>query len=161
MGDLALVRSADDRRRYDIDGVGSLRRVGLFSRTTLLFPDGGEPLTAQSRVSLSGAAEVVAPGGDVVGEFAEQALLGHGGDLTWRGRRLRLGSGTVLISRYVLRDGDTTLLEVQARGWGDRPVDVSLGEEAVDPGLVLFALWLTQGFVDHDSRPGAAATRAT
>ncbi|RYB94376.1 hypothetical protein EUA93_08480 [Nocardioides oleivorans] len=161
MRDLVLVRSADDRRRYDIEGVGSLRRVGLFSRTTLLLPDGDEPLTAQSRVSLSGQAEAVAAGGDVVGEFSEQTLLGHGGEVVWRGRKLRLESGTVLISRYVLRDGRTRLLEVQARGWGDKPADVTLGDEPVDPGLVLFVLWLAQGFVDHDSGTGVATAAAT
>jgi hypothetical protein len=161
MGDLVLSRSVEDRRRFDLEGVGSLRRVGLFSRTTLLFPSGGEPLTAQSRVGLSGGAEALAPGGEVVGEFTSQALLGHGGEIAWRGRWLDLRSGTVLISRYVLRDGDTTLLEVQARGWGESPADVTIGAEPVDPGLVLFVLWLTQGFVDHDAGATTAATTTT
>ncbi|MDR7253407.1 hypothetical protein J2X46_002392 [Nocardioides sp. BE266] len=160
MGDLVLRQSSEDRRRYDVEGIGSIRRMSLFSRTALLLPVDGEPLTAQSRGLLSGEAEAVTPKGEVVGAFTRPDLLTRGGEIAWHGRRLRLRTTPVLVSRYSLRDGETTLLDLQATGWGTSPAQLTV-HEATDPGLVLFVLWLAQGFVDHDSgrgRTGAAAT---
>lgn len=153
MGELELRQSSDDRRRHDVEGVGSIRRMSLFSRAALLLPVEGEPLTAQSSGLLSGEFEAVAPGGDQVGEYTHPDLLTHSGRIRWRDRRLRLRTTPVLVSRYELREDDTTLLEVQATGWGHPPAQVAV-HDASDPGLLLFALWLAQGFVDHDSGRG-------
>lgn len=49
MTELALTRSADDRRRYDLDGYGSLRRAGWLSRSAeIRTPDGAVRTTKQS-----------------------------------------------------------------------------------------------------------------
>jgi hypothetical protein len=153
MGDQVLRQSSEDRRRYDLEGVGSIRRMSLFSRTALLLPVDGEPLTARSRGLLSGEAEAVAAGGGLVGEYTHPDLLTHSGRIRWEDRTLRLRTTPVLVSRYELREDDVTLLEVQATGWGHPPAQVTV-HDAGDPGLLLFALWLAQGFVDHDSGRG-------
>lgn len=167
MGELLLARSPGDRRRYDLAGVGSIRRMGLFSRTALLLPADGEPLTARSRVGLGGEAEAVSAGGDVVGSYGGPDLLTRSGEITWRDRALHLRTTPLLVSRFALREGRTTLLDLQATGWGPSPARVSVHETitsgpdpGLDPGLVLFALWLAQGFVDHDSGRGPAGADA-
>jgi hypothetical protein len=160
MGDQVLLQSPDDRRRYDLEGVGSIRRMSLFSRTALLIPVEGEPLTAQSRGLLSGESEAVAAGGGEVGEYTHPDLLTRSGRIGWRGRELRLRTRPVLVSSYELREDDATLLAVQATGWGHPPAQVTV-HDASDPGLLLFALWLAQGFVDHDSGRGRLGTEAT
>ncbi|WP_090968228.1 hypothetical protein [Nocardioides exalbidus] len=159
MGDQLLTQSADDRRRYDLEGVGSIRRMSLFSRTALLLPADGEPFTAQSRGLLSGESEAVAAGGEQVGEYTHPDLLTRSGRVRWHERTLRLRTTPVLVSRFELIEDGAALLEVQATGWGHPPAKVTV-RDASDRGLLLFALWLAQGFVDHDSgrgRTGAGA----
>ena len=152
--ELELRRSHDDRRRYVVDGVGSLRYGSWFSRRAELMPVGGPALTAQPRGVMSRSAVAVTAAGVPVGEFAQSRRLTHGGEVTWRGRSLTLRSEAVLTSRYSLLDGTSVALEVRASGWGRTRARLTLGTELLEPGLVLFALWVVQDFLAQDSSSG-------
>lgn len=160
MGDQVLLQSSDDRRRYDLAGVGSIRRMSLFSRTALLLPVDDEPLTAQSRGLLTGESEAVAAGGGPVGDYTHPDLTTRGGRIGWRGRELRLRTPPGDISSFELHEDGATLLAVRATGWGHLPAQVTVHDPG-DPGLLLFALWLAQGVVAHDSGRGRLGTEAT
>jgi hypothetical protein len=149
--ELELKRWFDDRRRFDLDGVGSIRRGGWWSRRAGLLPVQAPPLTAAPQGLMGRAAIVTTADGVTVGRFAQKGVLSHGGELVWRDRQLRVRSEALLTNRYSISDGDTALLEVRATGWGRTPARVSLSGEAADPGLVLFALWVVQDFIAQDS----------
>ncbi|MBC2931837.1 hypothetical protein [Nocardioides sp. zg-1228] len=152
--ELVLTRSDGDRRRHDLDGVGTIRRGGWWSRSCELVPVEGPPLTAAPQGRMGRAAVATDTAGVTVGRFAQKGLLTHGGELVWRDRPLRVRSEALVTTRYSVSDGDTALLEVRATGRGRTPARVSLHHERVDPGLVLFSLWLVQDFIAQDSSAG-------
>lgn len=152
--ELELRRSHDDRRRYDIDGVGALRYGRWFSRRAELLPAEGPALTVAPRGMMSRSAGATTAAGEDVGTFAQTRRLTHGGTVTWRGRTLVVRSEAVLTSRYALVDGESLLLEVRASGSGRRPARLTLGGELLEPGLVLFTTWLVHDFLVQDSSSG-------
>jgi hypothetical protein len=152
--ELVLRRSHDDRHRYDVDGVGSLRYGGWASRRAEMRPVDGPALAVAPRGLMSRSADATTAAGEPIGEFAHQRKLTHGGTVEWRGRTLTLRSEAFLTSRYALVDGSSVLLEVRASGWGRTPARAVLGGELLEPGLVLFTLWLVNDFVAQDSSSG-------
>jgi hypothetical protein len=55
--------------------------------------------------------------------------------------------------------GDRRLYALDAKGWGKRPVRVTLDDpEAVDPGLLSFASFVTRALAEDASGGAAAAT---
>jgi hypothetical protein len=64
--------------------------------------------------------------------------------------------------RYALVDGDRELALVDGKGWGRRPVSVTLGEaDRVEPGLLLFTAFIVRGLAeDASSAAGAGASAA-
>jgi hypothetical protein len=82
--ELELTRSRDDRRAYVIDGVGTLRLRGIFSRsaTAESAAGGGGPWTLGRSGILRSTFEAVDAAGGVVGEFDPRAFR-RGGALRW------------------------------------------------------------------------------
>jgi hypothetical protein len=157
MADLELTRAPDDRRLYVLEGVGRLR----FERRIV----GGRRATAedderhwQLTTSLwRRAVEAADESGAVVGTFDPRALR-RGGALVWNGRELQLRPASRWRERYALADGDRELALFDAKGWGKRPVRVTVDDAgAVEPGLLLFAAFVVGGLAEDAS---AAATAA-
>ena len=151
-GTLVLTRAGDDRRRYDLAGVGSIRRPGLFGRASELRTVTGRALLARPSGLLHLGAEAVDEASGIVGTFSQQGTLRHGGEVVWNGLPHRITSQSSWKYRYELAHHDRSLLEVEARGWGQKPAQVVISDGRVDPGLVLFTLWLVQHFRDRHHR---------
>ena len=169
MVDLELTRTADDRRLYALVGVGSLRLQGFGSRTAVA--EAGEPASANLaqtwRLARRGfwgrRVEATDAAGSVVGEFEPRALR-RGGALRWHAQHLELRPASSWRERYALADGERELAVLEGKGWGRRPVKVTVDDAGrIDHGLLLFAVFVVRGLAeDASGAAGAgAATAAT
>jgi hypothetical protein len=60
--------------------------------------------------------------------------------------------------RYALADGDHELAVFEGKGWGRRPVKITVDDpRAPDPGLLLFAAFVVRG-LGEDASAAAGAT---
>lgn len=160
MAELELTRSAVDRRRYEVDGVGALRLGGMFSRGATAEADAATWAFRrtgfwQSRVEATDATD------GVVGSF-EPRRMRRGGELRWGGRELELRPASRWKERYALADGDRELAVLDGKGWGKRPVKITIEDPAaVEPGLLLFAVFVVRGLAeDAGAAAGAASAGA-
>jgi hypothetical protein len=98
--------------------------------------------------------------GTVIGEFAPRTLR-RGGTVRWHGRELALRAATRWRERYALTDGERELAVLDGKGWGRRPVKVTVDDDAggVEPGLLLFAAFVVRGLAE-DASAAAATTSA-
>jgi hypothetical protein len=157
MAELELTRSADDRRRYEVAGIGALRLAGAFSRrATAQAGDASWSFDGrglwQRTITASDAA------GSVVGSF-DRRSWGRGGKLRWQGRELELRPASRWKDRYALVDGDRELAVLEGKGWGRRPVKLDVDDPAAtDPGLLLFAAYLVRRFAEDTASAAAATT---
>ena len=159
MTELALTRASDDRKRYDLPGYGSLRRDGWLSRRSELRTDDGRVLTARQRGALQRAAEALDAAGSVLGDYRQQRVLNHGGELTWSGLPYEVSSQSALYTRYVLSRNHAPVVSVHVKAWGGRtPAVVTVTDPHADPGLVLFTVWLVQTFAGASGDASAGAT---
>jgi hypothetical protein len=156
--ELELTRSPDDRRLYRLDGMGTLR-VSFGGRSATAEAGGrrwqvGRPSFWQRDL------RATAEGGFVSGEF-EPNTFRRGGELRWEGRTLTLSPSSSWRERYALVDGGQEVATVEGKGWGKRPVKITIEvPEAVDPGLLLFTAFVVRGLAE-DTGAVAATTAAT
>jgi hypothetical protein len=160
MADLELTRSRDDRRTYVVDGVGSLRLEGWLSRRASAEAGAGSWAFAR-RGMLRATMEATDAAGAEVG-FFDPRTVRRGGTLTWGGRALALRPASHWKDRYALADGDRELAVLEGKGWGRRPVRITIDDPAeVEPGLLLFAAYVVRGLAeDSSAASGAAASSA-
>ena len=158
MADLELTRVPGDRRLYALDGVGTLRPQGLASRSALAESDDRRWQFAR-RGFFGRGVEATDETGTAVGDFAPRNLR-RGGTLRWAGRELVLRPSSSWRERYALADGDRELATFDGKGWGRRPVRVTIGGEAPEPGLVLFAAFIVRGLAEDASTAAAAGSTA-
>jgi hypothetical protein len=157
LADLELTRAPDDRRLYALEGVGTVRLKGLASRTAEAEAGGGEWRIAR-RGFWGRRIQATAPTGAVVGEFEPNSLR-RGGTLHWSGRRLTLRPASHWRERYALADGELELAVFDGKGWGRRPVRVTVDDlAAVDPGLLLFAAFVVRGLAEDASAGASVST---
>jgi hypothetical protein len=148
--ELALTRSADDRRRYELAGLGSLRRPRLLSRDAEVTTRDGVVRT--THLSPTGKyAQITDAHGGQVGEYARTRWTDHSGTVTWRGLPYDLTVESHWRNRYLLSHHGSDVVRVACRGWGKKPATLELLDPRVDPGLVLFTTWLVQTFVEMNS----------
>jgi hypothetical protein len=159
MPDLTLTRSRDDRRLYELEGVGTLRfGRGLGARRATA--EAGEHRWALKTSVWRRAVAATDEAGAVVGTFDPRALR-RGGALQWGGRDLELRPASVWRERYALADGDRELALLDAKDWGKRPVRVTLDDAAaVEPGLLLFAAFVARGLAEDAGAAAAASLSA-
>src|SRR5262249_2333913 len=86
MPDLELIRTQGDRNVYAIEGVGTLRLHGFFTRSATA-EAGGKTLEITRRGMWRRVVEAADPAGALVGEFEPRGLR-RGGALRWDGREL-------------------------------------------------------------------------
>lgn len=158
MTELELTRNPDDRRLYELDGVGSLRLGGWFSRSATAQAD-GDRLQLSRRSRWRTAIQATDSAGTVQGEFTGRTWR-RGGDLRWSGRSLQLRSSSMWRERYALAEDGRELVTIEGKGWGKRPVKVTIEDEAgaIEPGLLLFAVYVVRALAeDAGAAAGAAA----
>ncbi len=160
MADLELTRSPDDRRLYVLNGVGTLRLHGVFSRSATAEAD-GETRQFRRRGFWQRAIEARDATGAVVGEFEPNSLR-RGGRLRFDDRELTLRPASSWRERYALADGELELALLDGKSWGNRPVKITVDEpSALEPGLLLFAAFVVRSLAeDADTAAGAGATAA-
>jgi hypothetical protein len=156
MPELELKRVPDDRHCYAIDGVGILRLDGIWSRSAT-----AEAGQRSWRVSRTGfrkrAVEATDAAGALVGTF-KAASKRRGGSLRWGEDELALRPASAWRERFALADGDRELAVLDGKGWGKRPVTLSVADpDAVDPGLLLFATFVVRGLAEDTDAAGGAA----
>jgi hypothetical protein len=147
MPDLELARTPDDHRVYALDGVGTLRVGGLWSR--------GATAAAADRswqIDRTGfwkrGLQASDAAGSVVGEFKPSGMR-RGGPLRWGERELALRPASAWRERYALADGERELALLDGKGWGKRPVKITVQDPAaVEPGLLLFAAFVVRGLAE-------------
>jgi hypothetical protein len=162
MADLELTRTHGDRRLYALEGVGTLRLQGFASRTATAEAAGNSWRIA-GRGFWRRFIEATDAAGIAVGEFEPRGLR-RGGTLRWAGREYALRPASSWRERYALADGHRELAILDGKGWGRRPVRITVDDsEAVEPGLLLFAAFVVRRLAeDAGSAAGAgAATAAT
>ena len=157
MAELELTRSKDDRRRYELDGVGSLRLQGWASRSASAEAP-GRSWQFGRRGFLRPVVEATDAAGGVAGTFKGSGIK-RGGTLRWGDRGLQLRPASVWRERYALADRDRELATFEGKGWGKRPVKVTVEDPAaVDPALLLFTAFVVRGLAeDANSAAGGAA----
>ena len=158
MADLELTRTPDDRRLYALEGVGTLRLQGFGSRSAVAEARGVNWQLAR-RGFWGRQVEATDAAGSVVGEF-EPRVVRRGGALRWHERDFALRPASSWRERYALADGDRELAVLEGKGWGRRPVKVSVDDDSIDPGLLLFAAFVVRGLAE-DASGAAGAGAAT
>ena len=160
MVDLELTRASGDRRLYNLEGVGSLRLQGLFLRAAVA--ETGERSWRFASSGLWGRRIKASDAGGVVAGVFEPRSIRRGGVLRWFGRELALRPASSWRERYALADGDRELALLDGKGWGRRPVKVTVDDpEAVDAGLLLFAAFIVRRLAeDAGASAGAASSTA-
>jgi hypothetical protein len=159
MVDLELKRTTGDRRLYALDGVGTLHFEGLGSRTATAETGNRRWRIARPRFWRR-AIRATDEMGTEVGEFEPNSLR-RGGILRWAGRELTLGPASRWRERYALSDGDRELALIEGKGWGRRPVAVTVDNfDALDAGLLLFAVFVVRGLAEDAGAAAAAGSGA-
>jgi hypothetical protein len=157
MADFELTRSPDDGRLYVLAGVGTLRLESWSSRKATAEADGGAAWRVARRGRWRSGVEATDAAGEVVGAFEPRGGMRRGGTVRWGRRELALRPASRWRERYALADGDRELAAFDGKGWGKRPVKVTLDDEnALEPGLVLFAAFVVRGLAE-DAGAAAAA----
>jgi hypothetical protein len=160
MAELELTRTPNDRRLYLLEGVGTLRLLGFGSRAALAEADGGTWRFGRRRWWQRGIQATDAVG-VVMGEF-EPRTVRRGGALRWAGRELSLRPASAWRERYALADGDRELALLEGKGWGRRPVKVSVDDlGAIEPGLLLFTTFVVRGLAEDAGAAAGASAAST
>jgi hypothetical protein len=160
MPDLELARNPDDRRRYDLHGVGSIRVGGLLSRGATATEAGGASWSFDRPSLWRRTIEASDAAGAVVGSFDPRTIR-RGGALIWRGRDFELRPASAWKERYALADGERELAVLDGKGWGKRPVKVTIDDpNAVDPGLLLFAAYVVRRLAEDAATVASSGSSA-
>ncbi len=140
--------------------MGALRLGGIFSRGATARA-GGASWSFVRRGLWDRTIEARDAAGAEVGSFGPRAIR-RGGTLRWGGREFELRPVSSWKERYALLDGGRELARLDGKGWGKRPVAVSIDEPgAVEPGLLLFAVYLVRRLAeDANTAAGAGSTGA-
>ena len=118
MVDLELKRTAEDRRLYALEGVGTLRLEGLGGRMATA-EAGAESWHVTRRGLWRQTIQATDAMDSVVGEFKPRGLR-RGGALRWGDRELEPRPASSWRERYALADGDNELALFDGKGWGRR-----------------------------------------
>lgn len=154
MPELELTRTDGDRRLFSLEGVGTLRLKGWANRAATAEAKGVS--WEFNRLGwLKQTIQATDAAGSVVGRF-EPTGLRRGGTVAWQASELGLRPASRWKQRYALADGDRELALLDGKGWGRRPVKVTV-EETMDPGLLLFATFVVRGLAEDAGTTAVAA----
>ena len=163
-----LTRAPGDRRLYELKGAGTLRLDGSFSGSGAVEAGDQRWQIARRperwRIARRGEVIVVIEAldlsGTIAAEFQGRAQV-HGGTLRWGERELELRKSSRWRARFALVDGERELVTIDGKGWGKRPVKLTIDDGAyVDPGLALFACFVVGALTEDAQRNANAVTMA-
>jgi hypothetical protein len=159
MVELELTRASGDRRLYALEGVGTLRLEGLFSRSATAEASGNR-WRFNRRGFWQRVMQATDATGTVVGEFVPRDIR-RGGALGWGRREFALHPASPLRERYVLSEDGRDLVLIDGKSWGRRPVKVTLPDhDAIEPGLLLFASFVVRQLAVNAANNSSAGTTA-
>jgi hypothetical protein len=157
--DLELTRVPGDRRLYHLAGIGTLRLQGLLGRTAVAEFEGGSWTFARRGLWQR---EVVAS--DETGALRasfEPRSIRRGGTLLAGDRELTLTPVSSWRERYELTEARSVLASFDAKGWGKRPVRLTIEDPArLEPALALFATFVVHGLAESASSASGAGAAA-
>jgi hypothetical protein len=157
--ELELTRTREDRRLYALDGVGTVRLRGWTSRDATIAVAGAEWAVERRGIFAATTTAYDAAGAEV-GIFRARSIR-RGGDLEWAGRPLTLRPASAWRERYALADGERELAVFDGKGWGKRPVKVTIADlAAVAPALLLFTAVVVRGLSEDSASAAGGATAA-
>jgi hypothetical protein len=155
--DLELTRDPEDRRRYVLEGVGSLRLEG-WSRSRATLDAGGRSWQAAPVGFWKRRVEATDAAGSPAAEFEPRSVR-RGGVLRVGARELQLAPASRWKDRYALKDGERELAVLEAKTWGKRPVRVTVDDPSgVDPLLLLFAAFVTRRLAEDSAAAASSAS---
>lgn len=163
MPELDLTRTPGDKKLYVLEGVGTLRLRGWTGRSaTAETPAGDRSWELVHRGLFRTVLEASDAAGTPIGAY-EPRTFRRGGALTWQGHDYGLRAASAWKQRYALADGDRELATIEGKGWGKRPVKVSIDDPAaLPPGLLLFAVYVVRALAeDAQSAAAGGATAAS
>jgi hypothetical protein len=157
MTELELTRTQGDRRLYALEGAGSLRLDGWFSRGATA-QAGDSSWRFDRRGLFTTVIEATDAAGALAGEFRGRTLR-RGGELTWAGHELMLRPSSIWRERYALAEGERELATIEGKAWGRRPVMVTVEDDgaAIDPGLLLFGTFVVRALAEDAAASSGAA----
>jgi hypothetical protein len=156
MSELQLTRVPGDRRAFELERAGVLRLKGRMSRGATA-ESGGRNWDLARHGFVRPSARASDAAGTVVGEYTTARAFRRGGALRWGGREYALRPASRWRERYALAVGDRELATFDGKGWGKRPVTVTVADGAqLEPGLLLFTAFVVRGLAED-----AAASAAT
>jgi hypothetical protein len=160
MTELALTRSPGDRRRFDLQGYGTLRLGGWASRWASA--EAGERRWGFARRGVwRSRIEATDPAGTLGGRFEGRSLK-RGGALRWEEHEYLLTPDSRWKERYALLDGERRLAVLEGQGWGKRPVRVDVDDVTeTDPGLLLFTAFVVRALAEDASAAAGGAGGAS
>jgi len=154
--DTELTRVQGERRCYSLAGVGTLRLEGFTGRRATADARGRSWQFGRSGF-WQRSIEATDLAGIVVGAFEPRTWRG-GGTLRWGGRELHLRPASAWRSRYAVADGESELAVLEGKGWDKRPVKVTTLDTELDPGLLLFAVFVVRTLAEDASAAASGAT---
>ena len=159
MRELQLIRSADDKRRLDLHGVGSVRFENMWGTKLCLSAPGHVDWRIAGRWRRGATTATDATGAVVATLVGRRVEHGH------RALDVTTPHQGIFDRRppFVLVEGDREMARVAPQVWSEKPVDVTLMDEefaAEQPQLLLFALWVACR-IAASRQAGAAAGGVT
>jgi len=156
MIELELTRTPGDRRTYAIDGIGTLRLEGLWSRRAT-----AEAARTSWHIISSGLWKRTLHSTDAMGRVAGEfkaAGLRRGGPLRWGDHEFAVRAASTWRGRYALVDGEREIAILEGKGWGKRPVKITVDDiEAIEAGLLLFAIFVVRQLKEDASAAASGA----
>ncbi len=153
MAVLGLTRVKDDRKLFELKGVGTLRDGGWRDGDKVAMTADGVEWECRGEGMLKRNYLATDPAGVVVGRYVGKTF-GTGGAMEWGGASLALRKPSLWSSRWELVDQQLVLAEFQPKGRSARPMEVTLHAQGVPDGLLMFTVYVVQALV----RAAAAAS---
>ena len=160
MLELELMRSPTDRREFRLGTVGTVRFTGRLSGSALAVA-GEKSWTFTGPSQFKRQAFATTAAGEAVGE-ARLDHLRRGGTLRWADGEFALRPASAWKERYELVQDHASIAVFDGKGWGKRPVRVTVPSIArVQRGLLLFGAFVVRGLAEEaNTAAGAGATVA-
>lgn len=161
MQERQLSRAPDDRRRFDLEGFGSMRKVNWHSHDHEGYARDGRRWLFRKQGLMGGRSEAIEPNSVVVGLTEQNRILNYGGALHWYGQRYEVISDSAWKTRYRLRGPRGDLVGVESKGWGNKPAKLTLlRPDDIDHGLLLYFTWLVNTFAADNASATTSASGA-
>jgi hypothetical protein len=161
MTDLELIRSPHDRRLYELGHAGTVRLIGWAARVACAETADGRRYDIARRGMFRPGVDATDATGTAVGRFSARGMR-RGGTLRWMDRVMELRPASRWRERYALAESDRELAVFEGKGWGKRPVTVTLDDDAaLDPGLLLFTAFVVRGLAEDAGAVAAGTSAAT